>query len=367
MDFHLDEDLVAAGDLAREILTDRATAERLREIERSGTHADAWLWTDLADAGLLGIGLPEEHNGAGLGLAGLVVVLVEQGRRVAAVPLWSAGVAGLTVAAHGTAGQCARLLPGLADGSARLTLALEEYAADPATPACEARPDGAGWTLHGMKAVVPTPVGADGVLVSAATADGTGLFLVEPEALGVAWETTAVTTHDLAGELRLDGTPAERVGGPDALAWVLATAAVAVAAVQLGVARGAIDLAASYVSTREQFGRPLGTFQAVQHQLADCWIDAEAMEVTLWQAVEALAASSSDAARSALVAKWWCDQAGLDIVHRVQHVHGGIGVDVDYPVHRHFLWGKQLSSTLGGSAAALAELGDLLAASAVRT
>lgn len=367
MDFHLDEDLVAARDLAREILTDRATPERLREIERSVTRADAWLWTDLAAAGLLGIGLPEEYDGAGLGLAGLAVVLIEQGRRVAPVPWWSAGVAGLAVAAHGSAEQRARLLPGLADGSARLALALEEYAADPAAPACEARPDGTGWTLHGTKAVVPTLVGADGVLVSASTGEGTGLFLVDPEAPGVAGESAPVTTHDLAGDLRLDGAPAERVGDSGTLAAVLATAAVAVAAVQLGVARGALDLAASYVSTREQFGRPLGTFQAVQHQLADCWIDAEAMEVTLWQAIEDLAESSAGAARSALVAKWWCDQAGLDVVHRVQHVHGGIGVDVDYPVHRHFLWGKQLSSTLGGSAATLADLGDLLATTGVHT
>ena len=110
------------------------------------------------------------------------------------------------------------------------------------------------------------------------------------------------------------------------------------------------------MSVREQFGRPLGSFQAVQHQLADCWIDVDAMRLTLWQALE------DGTRRSALVAKWWCDQAGLDVVHRVQHVHGGIGVDVDYPVHRHFLWGKQISSTLGGSAAALADLGDLIAA-----
>ncbi|MDF1604724.1 acyl-CoA dehydrogenase family protein [Nocardioides sp. YIM 152315] len=367
MDFHLDEDLTAVRDLAREILTDRATPDRAREVERSGTRTDARLWTDLARAGLLGIGLPEKHDGAGLGLAGLVVVLVEQGRRVAPVPLWSAGVAAAAVAEHGSDDQRGRLLPGLADGSARLTLALEEYAGEPDAPECAARPDGAGWTLHGVKAVVPTPTGVDGVLVSAATPDGTGLFLVDPAAPGVAWQTSAVTTHDLAGELRLDGAVAERVGGPESLAPVLATAAVAVAAVQLGVARGAIEIAAAYVSAREQFGRPLGTFQALQHQLADCWIDAEAMEVTLWQAVSDLADGSPAAPRSALVAKWWCGQAGLDVVHRVQHVHGGIGVDVDYPVHRYFLWGKQLSSTLGGAGAALADLGDLLAVTEVRS
>ncbi len=366
MDFHLDEDLVAVRDLAREIFTDQATPERAREVERSETRVDARLWDDLARAGLLGIALPEEHDGAGLGLPGLAVLLVEQGRRVAPVPLWSAGVAGLVVAAHGSADQQGRLLPGLASGSTRLTLGLEEYAADPARPSCVARPAGDGWTLHGTKAVVPTPLGTDGVLVSASTKDGTGVFLVDAGAVGITWEHAAVTDHDLAGELRLDGTPAERVGDARTLAAVLATAAVAVAAVQLGVARGALDIAAAYVSEREQFGRPLGTFQALQHQLADCWIDCESMEVTLWQAV----VDTSDRAEpglSALVAKWWCDQAGLDVVHRVQHVHGGIGVDVDYPVHRYFLWGKQLSSTLDGAAAALADLGDRLAVTQVHT
>ncbi|MFC7497197.1 MULTISPECIES: acyl-CoA dehydrogenase family protein [unclassified Nocardioides] len=360
MDFHLDEDLVAVRDLAREIFTDQATPDRAREVEGSDTRVDARLWGDLARAGLLGIALPEEHDGAGLGMPGLAVLLIEQGRRVAPVPLWSAGVAALVVASHGDDDERTRLLPGLASGATRLTLALEEYAADPARPGCVARPAGDGWTLTGTKAVVPTPVGADGVLVSASTPDGTGLFLVEA---GATWETAAVTTHDLAGELRLDGSPAERVGGPGTLADVLATAAVAVAAVQLGVARGALDLAAAYVSEREQFGRPLGTFQALQHQLADCWIDCESMEVTLWQAV----VDAAEPGLSALVAKWWCDQAGLDVVHRVQHVHGGIGVDVDYPVHRYFLWGKQLSSTLGGAAAALADLGDRLAVTEVHT
>ncbi|MGW0997217.1 acyl-CoA dehydrogenase family protein [Streptomyces sp. NPDC002523] len=135
---------------------------------------------------------------------------------------------------------------------------------------------------------------------------------------------------------------------------------VALAAVQLGVAEGALRHAATYLTGRHQFGRPLATFQAVQHQLADCYIDIEAMRVTLWQAVTALE-DGEDAERAVLVAKWWATDGGLNVVHRIQHVHGGMGVDTDYPVHRHFLWGKQISTTLGGAGADLSRLGAVLA------
>lgn len=372
MDFHLDEELVEVQGLARQILDDLADTDRVRQVEATDTRTDDKLWSALADAGLLGLAVPEEHGGAGLGLHALCVVLEEQGRHVAPVSLWTSGVAALAIDRHGTDEQRRHLLPGLADGTSRTTLALEEYdGASPSVPSCRAERDGDAWRLTGVKAVVPSPHGADHVLVSATTDTVPGLFLVEESA--VVWEPTETTSLDRAGNLVLAGTPATALGTPgdDTLATTLRLATIALAALQVGVADGAMRLAAAYTSEREQFGRPLGSFQAVQHQLADCWIDVDAMRVTLWQALAddaAHAAGEGTAAaadRAALVAKWWCDQAGLDVVHRTQHVHGGIGVDVDYPVHRHFLWGKQVSGTLGGSAAALADLGDLLAAEGI--
>lgn len=369
MDFNLDEELVAVRDLAREILTDKAGVARLREVEKSATRVDEELWRELAKAGLVGIALPDDLAGAGLGLPALCVLLEEVGRAVAPVPLWSAAVGALVLATHGDDGQRA-LVPALAEGAARVTLALEEYdGAEPAAPRTQARLDGDRWLLTGIKAVVPSPQGAEHVLVSASTTTGTGLFLVRADGAGVSWELTETTTRDRAGNLTLSDAPAEAVGAVDSsvLGWTLDRVAVALAATQLGVADGAMRLAASYLSDREQFGRPLATFQAVQHQLADCYIDIDAMRVTLWQAVTDLSDDTvvPGARRSALVAKWWADQAGLDVVHRSQHLHGGIGVDVDYPVHRYFLWGKQLSSTLGGASAAVADLGALLAAEEV--
>ncbi|MFD5654204.1 acyl-CoA dehydrogenase family protein [Streptomyces sp. NPDC127039] len=375
MDFSLGEELEAVRDLAREIFTDRATPERLREVETSPTRSDSRLWADLASAGLLGAVLPEADGGAGLGMAGLCVLLEEQGRRVAPVPLWPALVGGLAVAAHGTPRQRAELLPGLASGGGRPTVALEEFGpADPLTPRTRATPDDTGrdgprWRLTGTKAVVPAPDGARHVLVTATTDAGPGLFLVATDAPGTTWEPAETTTYDLSGHLALDGAPAEAVGTPGdgTAAALVRDSFVALAAVQVGVAEGALRYAADHLGGRLQFGRPLATFQAVQHQLADCYIDIDAMRVTLWQAVDALLEpfDAADADRAALVAKWWATEAGLNTVHRVQHVHGGIGVDTDYPVHRHFLWGKQISTTLGGAGADLERLGTLLTGAAV--
>ncbi|MEB8339590.1 acyl-CoA dehydrogenase family protein [Streptomyces endophyticus] len=374
MDFSLGEELEAVRDLAREIFTDRTSPERLRAVETSRSRVDERLWTDLADAGLIGAALPEGVGGAGLGPAGLCVLLEEQGRSVAPVPLWSTLVGALAVAAHGDARTRALLLPPLVAGTARLALALEEFGpADPLTPRTVAAPapaDAAPWRLTGHKAAVPGPTGASHVLVSADTGAGTGLFLVAADAAGVSWEHAETTDRDLSGHLTLDAAPAEAVGAPGqgTVEWAVRLARIALAALQLGVNEGALSHAADHLRERRQFGRPLATFQAVQHQLADCYIDIDALRVTMWHAVDALSdseATEGEQESAALVANWWASEAGLTTVHRVQHLHGGIGVDTDYPVHRHFLWGRQISSTLGGARAQLSRLGDVLAEPAV--
>ncbi|NDU77017.1 acyl-CoA dehydrogenase [Actinomadura sp. DSM 109109] len=358
MDFTLGEELEAVRDLARQVFTDRATQERIRAAEASGRGIDAGLWAELAGTGLLGVALPVDAGGAGLGAAGLAVLLEEQGRAVAPVPVWPAVVAAMTVAAHGPAEQ-REILPPVLDGSARPTVALEEFGpSDPAAPRCAAVREGGEWLLTGTKAVVPAPSGTSHVLVSASAPDGPGLFLAETSAAGASWEAAGTTAHDGAAHLTLDGVRARAL--PDgALATALRLARVSLAALQTGVADGALRLAAGYLSGREQFGRPLATFQAVQHQLADCYIEIEALRVCLWHAVS-LVDAGEDAETAVLVAKWWSDEGGLNVVHRVQHLHGGIGVDVDYPVHRHFLWGKQISGTLGGASFDLDLLGAAL-------
>lgn len=363
MDFTLGEELEAVRGLADEIFTGDATPERVAEVEGSPTRVDAELWKELGRSGLLEIALPESAGGAGLGLGALCVLLETQGRFVAPVPLWSATVAALAVAAHGTPDQRRDLISSHIAGTARTTLALEEFGPyDPSAPACVARPDGDAWRLTGVKAVVPSPFGADHVLVAADSERGTGLFVITTDAEGVHWEEAVTTTRDLSGHLTLEGVRAQALGipGTGVLERTVEHASTALAALQLGVAQGALRRAADHLGEREQFGRPLGSFQAVQHQLADCYIEIDALRVCLWQAVTTIE-EAAPAASEVLVAKWWAAHAGANTVHRVQHLHGGVGVDVDHPIHRYFLWGRQIATTLGGASAHLAGLGAVLA------
>lgn len=362
MDFDLSEEQEAVRGLAEQVFAGCAGIDRVRAVEQTEDRIDEELWKELAGTGLLSLALPERFGGAGLGLVELCVLLREQGRTVAPVPLWPALLGALAVAGHGSPEQQQAWLPRTADGSLRLTLALEEFGpADPAAPATVAVRDGDLWRLTGSKAAVPALHGARRVVVSATGPDGPALFLLDPAERGVTAERAETTTREISSHLALDGAVAEPLGGPGALAALLDRVRTALAAVQVGVAEGALRQAAAYLGEREQFGRPLATFQAVAHQVADCYIDIEAMRVTLWQAAW-LIDRGEDPGTAVLVAKWWADDAGQRVVHRVVHLHGGMGVDVDYPVHRHLLWGKQIAGTLGSAGADLDRLGALLAA-----
>ena len=152
-------------------------------------------------------------------------------------------------------------------------------------------------------------------------------------------------------------------GGTDAVRWCIERARVALGAATRRGWRGAP--CGAYVSEREQFGRPIGTFQAVQHRLADCYIDIEALRSTYVRAVWALDQGLS-ASAEVLAVKWWTAQTGHRVTHAVQHVHGGLGADIEYPVHAFFLHAKQLEIALGGATQTLAGIGRELARGTVQ-
>jgi 3-oxocholest-4-en-26-oyl-CoA dehydrogenase beta subunit len=365
MDFTFSEEQDAVRDLATQVFEGHATAERVKEVERSEERVDRELWRALADAGLLAIAVPEEHGGSGLGLAELCLVLEQQGRRVAPVPLWPTLVLGaLAVAEFGSPEQQQSWLPGVACGEVVLTAALAESGAnDPLHPQVTATRDGDTWRLEGEKPSVPAAHVANRVLVPASTDDGElGVFLVDPAGPGVERTVAATTDRSIVAHLAFSGALGEPLGadGRRVTAWMLDRALVGLCATQVGVAEGALRMAADYTSERQQFGRPLSTFQGVALKAADAYIDTEAMRVTLWQAAWRLTAGL-DATCEVMVAKWWAAEGGQRVVHITQHLHGGMGADVDYPVHRYFLWGKQIEDTLGGASAQLARLGRSLA------
>jgi alkylation response protein AidB-like acyl-CoA dehydrogenase len=366
VNFAFEEDHETIRALAAQILDDQTSPERSRELEDAGDGYDAKLWTALAEANLTALCLPEEIGGGGCGLFELAIVLEEAGRTLAPVPLLpTLALAGLPIARFGTPAQHERWLAPVAGAGAVLTAALHEPGShEPELPRVAARRDGEGWRLDGEKICVPAAHLAHAILVPARTADGVALFLVEPSAAGVALERQVTTNREPQGRLLLDGARAADVlgeagSGSAILAWLLQCGTVALCAQQLGVAGEALRRTAEYTAQRKQFGRPIATFQGVALRAADAFIDLEAMRSTLWQAAWRLA-EGLPAETEVAAAKWWACTAGHRVAHTAQHLHGGIGADVDYPIHRYLLWAKQAELTLGGASTQVAKLGRLL-------
>jgi alkylation response protein AidB-like acyl-CoA dehydrogenase len=370
VDFSFSEEQEAVRALARQIFGDHVTHERLMQIEAGGEGFDRELWSALAEANLLGAALPEEFGGSDLGFLDLCLILEEAGRVVAPVPLLPAiALAGLPLAEFGSREQKEHLLPGLIAGETLLSAALVEAASgDPARPRTAARREGPRWRLEGEKLCVPIGQLARRVLVPARTEDGgVAVFLLDPRAPGVEMQAQVTTNREPQARLLLAGAEVDEgdlLGDPgqgeQIVRWIEERALLGLCALQLGIAEQALRATAEYTSTRKQFGRPVASFQGVALRAADAYIDVEAMRSVYWQALwrlgEGLPARPQIAA-----AKWWACIGGQRVVHTAQNLHAGIGSDVDYPIHRYFLWAKQVELSLGGAGRQLARIGQELA------
>jgi len=371
MDFSFSEDQEALRQLARTIFDDHCTHERLKAVEATPEWFYRSLWAELAKANLLGVALPEDVGGGGLTFFELCVLLEEQGRAVAPLPLWPTLVLGALPIDHfGSAAQRKRLLPGVCSGETILSAALVENGCDePGTVAATARRDGGNWRLDGVKTCVPAAHLAARILVPARTgADTVGVFLIDPNGSGVRLARQVTTTGEPQYELTLSGATVgadevlgDATGGAAIVDWLLQHAISALCVTGAGVAERALRMTAEYTTGRKQFNKPLATFQAVAQRAADAFIWVEGMRWTAWQAAWRLAAGESAAADVA-VAKYWAGEGGHFTTYAAQHLHGGIGLDVDYPVHRYFLWAKQIELSLGSSVQHLARLGADMAA-----
>lgn len=361
--FTLEQETVAK--LARDLFERRATPERLTELEAGDVRYDDALWKELAAADLLGTALPESVGGNGGGFVELGVLLAEVGWSVAPVSAYATLVLGADpIARQGNAEQRQRFLRDVIAGTRILTAGLQEPArSNPADPATTARRDGARWRLDGSKELVPAAQLADTVLIPATTQDGdVGMFLLATDAAGVEVRPVVTTNGEPHADVVHDGatvSDADRLTGDGLVESLHTRALVALCAVQLGVAERALCIAAEYTCAREQFGRPIGSFQAVQQRMADAFIDVEVIRWTTWQAAWLLARGRSlkQADRAARIAKFWAADAGARVAATTRHVHGGIGIDVTYPLHRYFLWAKHNELTLGPASAQLARLG----------
>ncbi len=368
MDFTLTAAQDELSGLARQILTDLVSADRLREIEDS--RFDPALWAELARAGVLSAALPESAGGAGLGLLEQCSVLIEIGRTVAPVPYLASIVLGASALAEfGSADQQRQWTGRIASGAAVVAVALaEDETEDPGSPATAARQSAGGWLLTGAKTTVLAGLTADLFLVPASTPAGVAVFLVERDDPAVSVTGQLVTGGDGTAVLELSGAtvPDDRVlggiaAGPGIIDWLIARATVGLCALQVGVAERALELTAAYARTREQFGKPIGSFQAVSQRLADAYIDIEGMRLTLWQAAWLLA-EGLPCDTEVATAKFWAADGGHRVAHTAVHVHGGVGIDTDGDIHRYFAAAKHNEFALGGATAQLRQIGARLAA-----
>jgi alkylation response protein AidB-like acyl-CoA dehydrogenase len=365
MDFSLSEDQRSLKELARKMLEELATHERLKAVKATPERIDRKLWRELAQANLLGVAIEERFGGNGTGLVELAIVLEEVGRAVAPVPVYPALVLGaLPIAAFGSEALRAKWLPRVAAGDAILTAALVD---DRPGGVVRARRDGEGFVLDGARSLVQAAHVADAVLVPALVEGATTLLLVDPRAEGVRQERVETTDEQLRPHLQFSGVRVSRadlVGAPgqgaEILAWLHQRATLALCAMQVGVAERALEMTARYATERVQFDRPIGSFQAVHTRAGDAYVDVQAMRLTTQRALHLLQ-QGDDASENLVIAKYWAAEGGARVTYAAQHLHGGIGVDVDYPIHRYYLWARQIGLHLGSGAEQLAALGARLA------
>ena len=383
MDFSYSEEQEAVRQLAGQIFGDRSTHDRLKEIEATAGDDgpfDRELWKELAGAGLLGIHLGEDVGGAGLDFVAACLVIEAAGRTAAYVPVVETMAYGaLPIDRFGTDAQRKTWLTGVAGGETILTAAMAELVGEVILPGgtepvttATAQDDGS-WVLSCTKACVPAALVADAILVPATcrTADGSstgpGVFIVERGADGVTLTRQTTTTGRPEAIVELDGVivgvdrlVGEGADGAAVIECITEFATAALCVEEAGVCATALELTAEYTKTRVQFEKPIATFQAVGQRAADAYVDTEAIRLTAWQAAARLAAGLP-ASSEVAIAKYWAAEGGQRVVHAASHLHGGVGVDRDYPLHRFFLLTEQIELTLGGANESLRRLGRILA------
>jgi 3-oxo-4-pregnene-20-carboxyl-CoA dehydrogenase alpha subunit len=359
MDFTLDETQQAVARVAAEVLG----PARPDGPPAAADGFDSALWKELGRAGLLSLALPDWLGGDGLGVLDVAVALTEIGRRAASVPALATLVLGvLPVVRWGDRDLQQALLAGVAAGDTVLTAAVREPSgvmpARPATAATLRRTSG---TVSGVKVGVPYAAAADWILVPASLeAGGTGVVVVKASAEGVSWRRTHSSSGEPEYTLRLDRAPvADLVGSEERgrVAEDLYQLAVAGAcSLADGALAGALALTTAHVASREQFGRPLAAFQAVAGQVADTYIASRTLHLATLSACWRLQAGRDARSDLDVAAYWLAGQAPAALL-TCHHLHGGIGMDVTYPLHRYSSLVKDLARFVGGADHRLDRLG----------
>jgi len=363
MDFGFSEEQEMLRKSARDFLAKESPMTYVRQMMEDERGFRDEQWQQMAGLGWMGLILPEEHGGAGLDFVDLIVVLEEMGRVVLPGPFFSTVVlGGVALLEGGSAVQKKELLPKLAAGKLRVTLAQLEPSArwDAEGIALEARPAGGGYKLSGTKLFVPDAHTADLLIVAGRApgstgADGVSLFLVDAKAPGVS--TTLLKTMDQTRKLcevalRDVSVPAERVLGPAGQGWKLLERVtdrgkVGLCAEMCGGAQKVLEMSVDYAKVREQFGRPIGSFQAIQHKCANMLVEVESSKSATYYAAWAVANDVPEGPLAAAMAKAYCSDAYRHTAGEGIQIHGGIGFTWEHDMHIYFKRAKSSEVTLG--------------------
>jgi alkylation response protein AidB-like acyl-CoA dehydrogenase len=357
--------------VVREFLSQKSPSRQVRRLMEAGESRDDEVWALLTgQLGLSGIAVPEEYGGSGYGPVELGIVLEEMGRALLVAPYFgTVALAGQALAASGDTEAMRRWLPGIADGSLTAALAVAEDSGSwdltDVTAAAEpvAEPTG-GWAVTGTKLFVVDGDTADLLLVVARAPDGPGVFAVEGAAAGV--DRARLDTLDLTRALAsvtLQGAPATRVGADrDATEWlaeVTNLVLAALAAEQIGGAARCLDLAVEYAKVRQQFGRPIGSFQAIKHKCANLLLEVESGRSAVYHASAAVAGHQPDAALAAALAYAYCSQAFTHAAKECIQIHGGIGYTWEHDAHLYLRRAKSSELLFGPPARQRTRLAEL--------
>jgi alkylation response protein AidB-like acyl-CoA dehydrogenase len=361
MDFTTTEAAQDLGGLVDTIVDAVCTPEHQRELDKLAQRFDRDLWRKLVEADILTSASPTSLGGDGFGVLEQVAILVALGHQLAAVPyLESVVLAAGALARFGSEDlQQGWGVPAVR-GEKILTVALDGEMGEGPVAATRS---GDGYKLTGTRTQVAFGPVADAFLVPAETDSGGGVFLVAADDPGVTVTAMETTGLGSVGHLALDGVQVDggrQVGDGTVAAWLDTLTTLGRSAFQLGVLERGLQLTAEYARTREQFDRPIGSFQAVAQRLADGYIDVKGLRLTLtqaaWRVSEDIPAEIDVAS-----AAFWAADAGHRVAHTVVHVHGGVGVDTDHPVHRYFLAAKEIEFALRGATGQLRRIGRELA------
>jgi alkylation response protein AidB-like acyl-CoA dehydrogenase len=355
----------------RRFLADKAPSDAVRRVIETDAGHDPAVWAQMAgQLGLQGIALPEEHDGLGFGPVELGVVLEELGRALSPEPFLSTvALAGRALATSTDDEAKRRWLPGIVDGSVTAALAVSEEGAGSTLDELRtvAEPAGDAFTLRGTKILVIDGESADLLLVAARGPEGPTLFAVDAAAVP---EGLSRTRHDALDPTRrlarvdLAGVPAQRIVAPEGhLRTVLDLAVIAVASEQVGGAQAGLDLSVEYAKVRVQFGRPIGTFQAIKHKCADMLLRLEAARSALYHAATLAADPAVDPdelAAAAAVCGAWCGETAVHVAKETIQIHGGIGYTWEHDSHLYLKRAKSSELLFGTPTAHRARLADLV-------